>query len=158
LATNELRTEFPASLDKGCGAGPSVTPVKEQLMKSSATYDLPIFFWIALAVLGFVLFWPLGVMILIYMMWSGKMKCRNGIFTSSDSNNRRCCGIRFDVPRSSGNMAFDEYREATLKRLDQEQREFADFLKQLRHAKDQEQFDKYMSERAAGQSQASTSK
>ena len=127
-------------------------------MQSSTTYDLPTPIWIALAVMGFILFWPLGVMILFYMMWSGKMKCRNGRFTSWNSNDLRCCGIRFDVPRSSGNMAFDEYREATLERLDQEQREFADFLKQLRRAKDQEQFDRFMSERVARQSHASTSK
>jgi hypothetical protein len=127
-------------------------------MQSSKTYDLPAPIWIALAVLGFVLFWPLGVMILFYMIWSGKMKCRSGRLASWNSNDLRCCGFRLDATRSSGNMAFDEYREATLKRLDQERREFADFLRQLRRAKDQEQFDRFMSERAARQSQTSNSK
>lgn len=127
-------------------------------MQSSTTYHLPTPIWIALVVLGFVLFWPLGVMILCYIMWSGKMKYRNGRFTFWNSNDFRCCGIRFDVPRTSGNMAFDEYREATLERLDEERREFVEFIRQLRRAKDQEQFDKFMSERAARQSQTSTSK
>ena len=126
-------------------------------MQSSTTYDLPTPIWIALAVLGFILFWPLGVVILFYMIWSGKMKCRNGRLASWNRNDLGCCAIRFSVPRTSGNMAFDEYREATLKRLDQEQREFADFLKQLRRAKDQEQFDRFVSERAERQSQTSTS-
>ena len=127
-------------------------------MQSSTRYDLPTPIWIAFVVLGFVLFWPLGAMILFYMIWSGKMKCRSGRLASWNSDDLRCCGVRFDVPRSSGNMAFDEYREATLKRLDQERREFADFLKQLRRAKDQDEFDRFMSERAARQSQASNSK
>ena len=127
-------------------------------MQSSTIYDLPTPIWIALAVAGFVLFWPLGVMILLYMMWSGKMKCRSGRFSSWNSYDPMCCGVRLDKHRSSGNMAFDEYREATLKRLDEERREFADFVRQLHRAKDQDEFDKFMSERAARQSQTSTSK
>lgn len=127
-------------------------------MQTSTTYDLPTPIWIAFVVLGFVLFWPLGVMILFYMMWSGKMKCCSEKLASWKSNDFRCRGIRFDKTHTSGNMAFDEYREATLKRLDQERREFTEFMKQLRRAKDQDEFDKFMSERAARQSQASTSK
>ena len=29
--------------------------------------------WIALIVLGFVVFWPLGLAILVYTIWSGRM-------------------------------------------------------------------------------------
>jgi len=46
-------------------------------------------------------------------------------------------------------MAFDEYREATLKRLEEEREEFAKFLERLRHAKDKEEFDKFMAEQDA---------
>jgi hypothetical protein len=49
--------------------------------------------------------------------------------------------------RSSGNLAFDEYREATLRRLEDEQREFQDFLERLRHAKDKAEFDQFMADR-----------
>jgi len=48
---------------------------------------------------------------------------------------------------SSGNRAFDEYREETLKRLEEEQSEFKGFLDRLRHAKDKVEFDQFMAER-----------
>ena len=48
---------------------------------------------------------------------------------------------------SSGNHAFDEYRTETLKRLEDEQREFRDFLERLRFAKDKTEFDAFMAER-----------
>jgi hypothetical protein len=48
---------------------------------------------------------------------------------------------------SSGNRAFDEYRSETLRRLEDEQREFRDFLDRLRMAKDKAEFDQFMSER-----------
>jgi hypothetical protein len=51
--------------------------------------------------------------------------------------------------RSSGNRAFDEYREETLRRLEEEQREFREFLVRLRQAKDKQEFDQFMSERRA---------
>lgn len=46
----------------------------------------------------------------------------------------------------SGNRAFDEYREATLKRLEEEQREFREFLERLRLAKDRAEFDQFMAD------------
>ena len=48
---------------------------------------------------------------------------------------------------SSGNRAFDEYRTETLRRLEEEQREFRDFLDRLRFAKDKTEFDQFMAER-----------
>ena len=48
---------------------------------------------------------------------------------------------------SSGNVAFDEYREETLRKLDDEQREFRDYLDRLRSAKDRAEFDQFMNER-----------
>lgn len=50
-------------------------------------------------------------------------------------------------PRSSGNRAFDEYRSETLRRLEDEQREFKEFLERLRFAKDRAEFDQFMNER-----------
>ena len=48
---------------------------------------------------------------------------------------------------TSGNHAFDEYRTETLRRLEDEQREFRDFLERLRFAKDKTEFDAFMAER-----------
>jgi Protein of unknown function (DUF2852) len=50
-------------------------------------------------------------------------------------------------PASSGNNAFDDYRSETLKRLEDEQREFKDFLARLRFAKDRTEFDQFMADR-----------
>ena len=50
-------------------------------------------------------------------------------------------------PASSGNRAFDEYRAETLKRLEEEQREFKEFLDRLRFARDKTEFDQFMAER-----------
>ena len=49
--------------------------------------------------------------------------------------------------RSSGNRAFDEYRAETLRRLEEEQDEFLQFLDRLRMAKDKAEFDEFLSER-----------
>ena len=31
--------------------------------------------WIALAVVGFVVFWPIGLALLAYIIWSKRMRC-----------------------------------------------------------------------------------
>jgi hypothetical protein len=63
------------------------------------------------------------------------------------------CG-RWTHARSSGNRAFDEYRSETLRRLEEEQREFREFLERLRMAKDKAEFDQFMTERRNRPAQA----
>lgn len=111
--------------------------------------------WIAVMVLGFVLFWPIGLAILAYLLWSGRMGCRG--FGNRDRWQQRMAakwerrmddwGMRGAAYASSGNAAFDEYREATLKRLEEESREFSSFLERLRAAKDRAEFDQFMEDR-----------
>ncbi len=108
--------------------------------------DMPTPIWIALMVLGFMLFWPLGLIILVYLIWSGKMMCCIGRLASWKSDDFKRWTILHGESRSTGNVAFDEYRETTLKRLEEERREFTQFLERLRRAKDQDEFDKFMSE------------
>ena len=48
---------------------------------------------------------------------------------------------------TSGNRAFDEYRAETLRRLENEQKEFREFLNQLRFAKDKAEFDDFLTNR-----------
>ena len=50
-------------------------------------------------------------------------------------------------PATSGNRAFDDYRSETLKRLEEEQSEFKDFLARLRFARDRSEFDQFMAAR-----------
>lgn len=66
-------------------------------------------------------------------------------------HSRRGCSSRSRRSRhnyySSGNTAFDTYREDTLQRLEEEQGEFEVFLDKLRQAKDKTEFDEFMTER-----------
>ena len=54
-------------------------------------------------------------------------------------------GMKF---RTSGNTAFDAYKADTLRRLQDEQSAFEDFLQRLRDAKDKAEFDQFMEDRA----------
>ena len=48
---------------------------------------------------------------------------------------------RMHVMASSGNSAFDAYRDETIQRLEEEQASFEAFLERLREAKDKSEFD-----------------
>ena len=50
--------------------------------------------------------------------------------------------------KSSGNMAFDSYKGETLRRLEEEQKNFEGFLQRLRESKDKSEFDDFMEDRA----------
>jgi hypothetical protein len=106
--------------------------------------------WIALVVLAFFVYWPAGFAILAYMWWSGRMGCWKGGMNRWQAGHAGHGGPGTwwqPQPRSSGNRAFDEYRTETLRRLEEEQREFRDFLDRLRMAKDKSEFDQFMAER-----------
>ena len=96
--------------------------------------------WIAAMVLGFVFFWPIGLAILFYMIWSKDM--------FKKSHRSRSCSRRMHVMTPTGNSAFDSYRDETLRRLEDEQKSFEEFLERLRAAKDKAEFDQFMDERA----------
>ncbi len=125
--------------------------------------------WIFVMVLGFIIFWPIGLAILAYLIWSGRMggwkhggRGRWHYYSASDDRASGestaslgwgwGCGPRHHHRRaragaSTGNRAFDEYREETLRRLEDEQEEFQGFLERLRQAKDKAEFDDFMDER-----------
>ena len=125
--------------------------------------------WIAFAVLGFIVFWPLGLATLAFLFWSGRMGCgyardryehrMSRLQDKMDRMRERMAGRDgrgfgggfggWGREPSSGNRAFDEYRDETLKRLEEEQREFREFLDRLRKAKDKQEFDQFMAERRA---------
>ena len=109
--------------------------------------------WIGLMVISFILFWPVGLGVLAFLIWSGRMGCwkhgRAGRWHHEfkDRVQERWQGGRRE---SSGNWAFDEYRSETLKRLEEEQEEFKSFLERLRRAKDKAEFDQFMADRGRG--------
>lgn len=119
--------------------------------------------WIALTVLGFMAWWPVGLAVLAFTIGSGRMGC--GFHGGHDRWQHKMermqakmdwmrgkmggapGGSPWGGPPSSGNRAFDDYRTETLRRLEDEQREFKDFLERLRFAKDKTEFDAFMAER-----------
>ncbi len=119
--------------------------------------------WIALMVLGFVFFWPVGLAVLAYLLWSRRMGCWKHESWAEMRQMRKHWhrhwherhgggwGRDWNRDDSSGNSAFDEYRTETLRRLEEEQKEFHDFLDRLRQAKDKAEFDQFMAERRSRQ-------
>ncbi|HLH98147.1 MAG TPA: DUF2852 domain-containing protein [Xanthobacteraceae bacterium] len=125
-------------------------------------YRHPMWFWhpgwIVLMILGFVFWWPVGLAILAFTIWGRRMGCWS-YRRSADWQEHwqeKMDRMRAKMERfhhgggwaySSGNRAFDEYRSDTLKRLEEEQKEFREFLARLRMAKDKAEFDQFMAER-----------
>ena len=131
--------------------------------------------WLAFTVLCFVVFWPLGLATLAFLIGSGRMMGCWG-YGGPDRWHRKMERLREKMERwqahsgphgwghygrdrgygrggwgqSSGNHAFDDYRADTLRRLEEEQAEFEAFLAKLRYAKDQAEFDQFMAERMRG--------
>lgn len=114
---------------------------------------------IALMVLGFVVFWPLGLAMLAYILFGDRLRgfkrdaneAVDGIF--SGFRGFRTRGFRSSF-NASDNVAFDDWRRAELDRLEQERRkldemraEFDAYAREVRRAKDQEEFDRFMRER-----------
>jgi hypothetical protein len=118
---------------------------------------------IALMVLGFVVWWPLGLAMLAYILWGemfggsqekaeawmhkSKAWCRDQDFKHHRHNGGWS-------KNSSGNAAFDDYRTEQLKRLEEERKRldeeihaFQDYMRNLRMAKDREEFDRFMRDR-----------
>lgn len=114
--------------------------------------------WIAAMILGFIFFWPIGLALLFYMIWSRRMF--NGPCGAHWRQNReewkRQAREHWHMQRhmhrygfsTSGNTAFDAYKADTLRRLEEEQDAFEAFLQRLRDAKDKTEFDTFMDERA----------
>jgi hypothetical protein len=111
-------------------------------------------------ILGFVFFWPIGLAILVFKLFGGHFpyfagpqgehwaswSC--GPWGGSYSGSYGWHGSR------SSNEAFEEYRRSTLERLEaerrklaEEERAFAEFLRELRRARDREEFDRFMQSR-----------
>ena len=120
---------------------------------------------IALMVLGFITFWPLGLLVLGYIMWGekfggspekaqayfnkGKSWCTSNKGAHRAWSNNRSYGMN-----TSGNAAFDEYRSEQLRRLEEERARldaeidaFHEYMANLNKAKDREEFDRFMNER-----------
>ena len=112
---------------------------------------------IALMIIGFMIFWPLGLAMLAYILWGDRLdEFKSEVNRATD---RMGCAFgrhhRHGHHRAhTGNVAFDEWRETELTRLEEERRrldearaEFDEYLRELRRAKDQEEFEAFMAAR-----------
>ena len=127
-----------------------------------------------LTVLGFLWWWPIGLLLLGLFLGRGKFGCWRHLSYAGEAPmldrdygrdrwERKMTRLQEKMekvrdrmdrvggdwfsPATSGNRAFDDYRAETLKRLEEEQREFKDFLARLRVARDRAEFDQFMAER-----------
>ena len=106
--------------------------------------------WIAAMILGFIFFWPVGLALLAYMIWSKRMFNRSncsGRWADRHQRHAARWGLH-KAYSNSGNSAFDAYKSETLRRLEEEQENFESFLQRLREAKDKSEFDEFMEDRA----------
>lgn len=118
---------------------------------------------IALTVLGFVVFWPLGLAMLTYILFGERLhNFKRDANAAVDRGFGRCrdtfrsAGFQ-TYSGATGNAAFDDWRRKELERIENERRkldemraEFDDYLAELRKAKDQDEFSRFMRERGAG--------
>ena len=110
---------------------------------------------IALMVLGFVVFWPLGLAMLAYIIWGDRLDgFKRDVNRATDDMFTGCRRAHRHRHYRTGNVAFDEWREKELERLAEERRkldeareEFDEYMRELRRAKDQKEFDKFMARR-----------
>ena len=115
-------------------------------------------------VVAFIYWWPLAA---AYVAWKvagypalSELRGFAGRGLSWNSGAARSrFAATFDAANGggvTGNRAFDEYRRSELDRLDaqrralqEESRAFAEFVEELKRAKDREQFDAFMQKRRA---------
>lgn len=145
-------------------------------------------------VLGFIVFWPIGLAILGWKFWQRRSGYPGDLRAFADEGIDKmrgvfgsACGGRRGMMRraqegedagqaggwverrwgafsaerygATGNHAFDEWKASELARLDEErrklqqaEREFADYQTHLRQARDRDEFDRFVRERDAARS------
>jgi hypothetical protein len=121
---------------------------------------------IALMVIGFMVFWPLGLAMLAYIIWGDRLdgfkrdvnRTTDGLFAGCRRGADKAHRWGHHGAARTGNVAFDDWREKELERLAAERRkldellgEFDTYARELRRAKDQEEFDRFMAARNSQQ-------
>jgi hypothetical protein len=97
-------------------------------------------------VVGFIAFWPIGLALVAYITYTNRWS--KEMFGKSCRHDRAARWGGHRVHASSGNAAFDAYKSDVLRRLEDEQAAFESFLQRLRDAKDKQEFDAFMEDRA----------
>lgn len=118
-------------------------------------------------ILGFMVYWPIGLTVVVWKIWQKKTGYQGDLAAMVQEKMARASGFarQWEGPfarsgagfaRQTGNSMFDEWRAAELARLEEErrkleaaERDFADYIANLRRARDREEFDRFMNERRA---------
>ena len=128
---------------------------------------------LAAMILGFMVFWPLGLAVVAFKVWQSRSGYGGDLFTfagdRAETAARSARNFRDQFNgrgaaggmgggwgfRSTGTAAFDDWRAGELSRLEEERRKleaaeraFSDHIGNLRRARDREEFDRFMRERA----------
>ena len=106
---------------------------------------------IALMVLGFIIFWPLGLAMLAYIIWGDRLdEFKKGVNRATDTVSDTFARSTGSSTSKTGNTAFDEWREQELSRIAEERRkleeeieEFEAYKQEIRRAKDTEEFEAF---------------
>ena len=118
---------------------------------------------IAGIILGFIFVWPLALAYLVWKLIGYPVpKEAKAFFDRNFTSFWDKSGFAARPAYSStGNFAFEEYRKRELERLEEERRKldeeahaFADFVEELKRAKDRDEFDAFMAKRRGGQANA----
>jgi hypothetical protein len=118
---------------------------------------------IAGIVLGFIFVWPLALAYLVWKLIGYPVpKEAKAFFEKNFTSVWETGGFKARPAYSStGNFAFEEYRRRELERLEEERRRleeeahhFAEFVEELKRAKDREEFEAFMAKRRTAQAGA----
>ncbi|ACL55510.1 DUF2852 domain-containing protein [Methylobacterium nodulans] len=106
-------------------------------------------------VLGFIYVWPLAVAYVVWKLMG--YPAFDELKSFAERAFRGGFGGAGAFRPGTGNWAFEEYRQRELERLEEERRRleeesraFAEFVEELKRARDREQFDAFMAKRRAG--------
>lgn len=117
-------------------------------------------------ILAFILFWPIGLAMLGWKIYQAKTDYAGdfgqfahekwGGFEQRSGLGGMARHFAGEGWASSGNTAFDDWRKTEMARLEEERRRifeaekaFTEYLEGLRHAKDREEFERFMASRAS---------
>ncbi len=109
-------------------------------------------------ILGFIFMWPLALAYLAWKLMGYPVPTEWKAFVEKNFS-FLAVGLAHarSAPASTGNRAFDEYRARELERLEEERRKldqeahaFAEFVEELKRAKDRDEFDAFMARRRNG--------
>ena len=159
LAGAVLNRRLPLPISKSSSRDGCLQPKEREKMNTTALIRPA---WtpatIALMVIGFMVFWPLGLAMLAYIIWGDRLdgfkrdvnRATDGIFAGCRAapcplGPRHCPHRQRRLRRLAREGTRAPRRRAPQARRDA-LTEFDDYARELRRAKDQEEFDRFMAE------------